>query len=407
MNKDIGNFQKKEIMKDIILNLHKGLSIEKAKERFEKEVGNVSSTEIAEIEQSLINEGVTVDEIKKFCNVHALIFQSTLGQTISKEESSAHPVYLFKLENEEIKKITVSLTKIIQYLGQHDIVKQKDEIKTILNKINGITVHYTRKEQILFPYLEKYGFFGPSKVMWGKDEEIRNILRKSIMDLKNISTKNSMDEYIQNNLKPLIEEVNGMIFKEEKILFPTALEKLNTNDWVEVLKASEDVGYVFIEKPKETEQLIHELRTAVTEVPTIKDDVLSFPSGELNLKEIMLLFNTLPVDLTFVDKNDKVKYFSEGKERIFLRARSIIGRKVQNCHPPESVEIVEKILKSFKEGTKDFFEFWINLNGRLVHIRYFAVRNSDKSYHGTLEVTQDITNIKNLNGERRLLDEKN
>jgi hypothetical protein len=406
MNEIQGKQQKKEVLKDIILKLHQGQSVEQAKERFEREVGSISSTEIAEIEQSLMNDGVSAEEIKKFCNVHALLFQSALGETITKEESSAHPVYLFKLENREIEKITIAIKKMIKDLGHHELVKQKEDIKNLLERLKGVKGHYTRKEQILFPYLEKYGLFGPSKVMWGKDEEIREILGKAITDIEGVTTKTRLDEYVEKNLNPLIEEVEGMIFKEENILFPTALEKLDTNDWVEVLKESEEVGYVFIERPKETEQLIRELRAAVVEEPMIKDDGISFPSGELHLKETMLLLNTLPVDITFVDKNDKVKYFSEGRDRIFLRARSVIGREVQNCHPPESVDVVEKILKSFKEGTKDFFEFWINFKGRFVHIRYFAVRDSDGSYQGTLEVTQDVTGIRKLKGERRLLDER-
>lgn len=399
--------QKKEILKDIILKLHQGQSVEKAKERFEKEVGNISSMEIAEIEQSLLNDGVTVDEIKKFCNVHALIFESALKKTVSKEQSSSHPVYLFKLENREIEKITSALKIIINDLELQKLDNKKENIKILLESLKNIKGHYTRKEQILFPYLEKYGFFGPSKVMWGKDEEIREILGVAITDIEKVTTKTQLDEYVVKNLNPLIEEVEGMIFKEENILFPAALEKLDTNDWVEVLKESEEVGYVFIEKPKETEQLIRELSAAVIEEPTIKYDKISFPSGDMYLKEMMLLLNTLPVDITFVDKNDEVKYFSEGRDRIFLRARSIIGRKVQNCHPPESVDVVEKILKSFKEGKKDFFEFWIPLNEKFVYIRYFAVRDVNRSYQGTLEITQDITEIKKLDGVRRLLDEKN
>lgn len=394
-------------MKEIILKLHKGLSLEKAKERFEKEVGAISSTEIAEIEQSLIQDGISIDEIKKFCNVHALLFQSSLGNTISKEESPAHPVFLFKLENREIEKITAKLKKIKENSSPPEFGKQKDDVQILLKKLNGVKGHYTRKEQILFPYLEKYGFFGPSKVMWGKDEEVKELLSKSINDIQNVKTKTQFNEYIEKNLNLLIEEVEGMIFKEENILFPTALEKLDSNDWVEVLKESEEIGYVFIEKPKETEQLIQELKSAIIEEPTIKNNQISFPSGDLHIKEIMTLLNTLPVDITFIDKDDKVKYFSEGKSRIFLRARSVIGRQVLHCHPPQSVDVVEKILKSFKDRSKDYYEFWINLQNKFLHIRYFAVRDNQKNYIGTLEVTQDITDIKKLEGEKRLLDEKN
>jgi PAS domain S-box-containing protein len=171
------------------------------------------------------------------------------------------------------------------------------------------------------------------------------------------------------------------------------------------LKESKDVGYIFIEPPKDIDTLINELKTAVIEEPVIKDEVINFPTGNLSPKELMFILNTLPVDITFIDENDNVKYFSGGRDRIFLRTKSVIGRKVQNCHPPQSVDKVEKILSDFKEGKKDSVSFWINYKGRFIYIKYFAVRDHNKKYLGTLEVTQNITEIKKLDGEKRLLDE--
>ncbi|MEK7354789.1 MAG: DUF438 domain-containing protein, partial [Chloroflexota bacterium] len=167
MATDMDKKAKKEILKDIILKLHSGLTAEKAKERFEKEVGNISSTEIADLEQSLINEGLSPEEIKKFCNVHALIFQSALEKAPSGELFEAHPINLFKLENREVEKLTGSLKNITAEKGNLPAMKSK--IKEALLKLKGIETHYERKEQLLFPFLEKAGFMGPSKVMWGKD----------------------------------------------------------------------------------------------------------------------------------------------------------------------------------------------------------------------------------------------
>jgi DUF438 domain-containing protein len=407
MTSDLSKEQKKEIIKDIILELHEGLPVQEAKERFMKEVGDVSSTEIAEIEQSLINEGLSPDEIKKFCNVHALLFQSALQQSVTAEESPAHPISLFKLENREIEKITEKLKEIKKKMEKDGLEQTLEEMKEWLNKLKGIEVHYTRKEQVLFPYLEKHGFFGPSKVMWGKDNDIRDLLRKSLSHIDTFKDKKGVDRFSKDFLAPLLEEVEGMIFKEENILFPTTLEKLSVDEWVDVIKESDEVGYVFIEKPKETEKLIGELKKAVIEEPSIKEgNILSFPTGEFTLKELMNMLNTLPVDITFVDKEDTVKYFSDSKERIFTRTKSIIGRKVQNCHPPQSLDVVERILNDFKENKKDFHDFWINFMEKLVYIRYFAVRDREGKYLGTVEVTQNIAPIKELKGEKRLLDEK-
>jgi hypothetical protein len=396
---------KKEVMKEIILQLHQGLSVEEAKERFEREVGDISSTEIAEVEQALINEGLSPEEIKKFCNVHALLFQSALEKTAAEETSPFHPVYLFKQENREIEKLVGALKEALARREEYKLPSLKAKLKELLGRLKGIETHYERKEQLLFPFLEKQGFMGPSKVMWGKDNEIRELLKRALNALDGITSEEELAAYTEETLNPLMEEILGMIFKEENILFPTSLEKLSASDWVEILRESDEIGYAFIQKPAETEVLMQDLERALLEEPVFQDNRVCFPTGTLGLNELMYLLNTLPVDLTFVDQDDTVRYFSQSKDRIFRRTKSVIGRKVQNCHPPQSVEVVEKILASFKEGKRDFYHFWLNLKGRLVYIRYFAVRDRDGRYLGTLEVTQDVTEIKGLKGEKRLLDE--
>ncbi len=404
---DIRNKQaKKEIMKDIIIKLHQGLSVEEAKDRFEKEVGNITSTEIADIEQGLINEGLSPEEIKKFCNVHALLFQSALEKAASEETFPSHPVYLFKLENREIEKLTASIKDLTAKREDYELASLKTDLRGLLLKLRGVEIHYERKEQLLFPFLEKQGFTGPSKVMWGKDNEVRDLLKAALNGIEEVSDKKTLRVYIKQTLNLLIEEVEGMIFKEEHILLPTSLEKLNASDWVDILEESDDIGYVFIEKPVETEALVREFKGALLEEPVFQDNAISLPTGTIGLNELMNLLNALPVDLTFVDKEDRVKYFSETGDRIFSRTKSVIGRQIQNCHPPQSVDVVEKILDSFKQGKEDFFDFWLNYRDKLVYIRYIAVRDREKRYLGTLEVTQDITGIKKLEGERRLIDER-
>ncbi|MEM4347330.1 MAG: DUF438 domain-containing protein [Candidatus Altiarchaeota archaeon] len=379
--------KKKEVVKEIIKQLHQGLSFEKAEEILLKEIGTITSHEIAEIEQSLINEGITVEEIKKFCNVHALLFETALKQEL-KEVSNAHPIYIFKLENREIEKI------LSQLKGE----RKKEKIRELLYKLRDIDKHYTRKEQLLFPYLERAGFYGPSKVMWGKHNDIRQMLRDAINKVDIVET-----EDLTHFLKPLIEEIEGMIFKEENILFPVSLEKLKIDDWIEILKQSRDVGYCYIEAPKDIEKLVEEIKRTTVEEPVYHDGIIEFPSGELSLEELVNILNNLPVDITFIDKNDTVAYFSETKNRIFLRPRAVLKRNVRNCHPPQSLDKVEEILNDFKSGKRDVAEFWINFKGRFVHIRYFAIRDQNGVYLGTLEVIQDITEIRKLEGEKRLL----
>ncbi|OGO31526.1 MAG: hypothetical protein A2Z29_10640 [Chloroflexi bacterium RBG_16_56_11] len=397
---------KKSTLKDIILKLHEGLSPQDAQQRFEKEVGKVSSSEIAEMEQSLIDDGLSPDEIKKFCNVHALIFQAALEKVTLEETSPSHPVYLFKLENREIEKQVDALKKMAERPPGTSLPSLRDGLKESLLKLRGIETHYQRKEQLLFPFLEKQGFMGPSKVMWGKDNEIRGMMKTAISRLDEIDSTGKLEQYKKETLSPLLEEINGMIFKEENILFPTSLEKLAPADWVEILRESVDIGYVYIEQPAETEELVKHLEVSLVGDACVRDDTIELTSGSIRLGELMPLLDPLPVDITFVDKDDTVRYFSQGKDRIFSRTKSVIGRRVQNCHPPQSLEVVEKILTSFKEGTEDSYDFWINLQGRMIYIRYFAVRDSQRRYLGTLEVTQDITGIQKLTGEKRLLDER-
>jgi len=119
---------------------------------------------------------------------------------------------------------------------------------------------------------------------------------------------------------------------------------------------------------------------------------------------IETILNHLPVEISFVDADDTVRYYSHGDNRIFKRTPAVIGRKVQNCHPQKSVHKVQQILDDFKSGKRDVAQFWINLNGRLIFIRYFAIRDRSHNYLGTLEATQDITDIKKIEGEKRLLD---
>ncbi|MGM0365787.1 MAG: DUF438 domain-containing protein [Actinomycetota bacterium] len=400
--------KKKKIVKEVIRQLHEGLSAQEAKERLQKEVGNISSSDIADIEQSLIDEGMSPDEIKKFCNVHALLFESSLQEMVSREESPSHPVNLFKQENREIEKILEKIKGLVSGKGKKDVGKLKTELEKTLKVLAKVDLHYVRKEQLLFPYLERYGFMGPSKVMWGKDNEIRGLLKGSMAELGKVSGEGQWEEYVKKYINPLVEEVEGMIFKEENILLPTSQEKLSNDDWIGILKESSELGYVFIEKPKQISKVIEELKGAVPAEPEIKaEGLISFPTGELKLGELMYILNMLPVDLTFVDSNDKVKYFSDNKNRVFVRTRSVIGREVRNCHPPQSVDAVEKILEDFKEKRRDDADFWINFKGRFVYIKFFAIRDEAKNYLGTLEVAMDATHIRSLKGEKRLLDEGN
>jgi DUF438 domain-containing protein len=190
-----------------------------------------------------------------------------------------------------------------------------------------------------------------------------------------------------------------MIAKEEEILFPMCLDTLTDEEWYEVARQSLEYGFCLFDpavawKPEGVEME----EEASTEAGRIQ-----LPSGSFDVPELLAVLNTIPFDMTFVDKEDKVRFFTQGKERIFARSRAILGRKVQQCHPPSSAHVVEKILDDFRSGREDHAAFWITLKDRFIHIEYFALRGPEGEYLGTLEVSQDLTEKRKLEGEQRLL----
>jgi DUF438 domain-containing protein len=389
---DTSTADRKEKVKDIILALHKGLPVQQAKARFETEVGDISATEIAQIEQELLTEGMSVDEVKKLCNVHALLFERSLKEQMTSEEATSHPVHLFKLENREIEKITASLK---------DAAARKDRaaVGGLLEKLRPLEVHYTKKEQLLFPFLEREGFMGPSKVMWGKHNDIRAMFKDALLTLE---TAEDFELYREKKLDPLIEEIDGMIFKEEQILFPTSIEKLKPDDWLEILKQGSELGYAFIEGPGEIDRLMKELKANLCAESGAADGYVDFPTGRVSVNELMVILNTLPVDISFVGADNRVKYFSESSDRIFVRTKAVIGREVKNCHPPQSVDRVMTVIEELRSGKSKSVDFWLTIKGRLIYIRYFGIFDGNGTYLGTLEVTQDITDLQKLAGEKRL-----
>lgn len=264
--------------------------------------------------------------------------------------------------------------------------------------------HYSRKENLLFPFLEKYGIYGPTKVMWAVDDGIRI----GIKEVKQKLTQfDGHAEIVVDLAKRVLKEVTEMIYKEEHILLPMALEKLTEDEWLQIAVQSEDVGYCLI-APEKKWILVRAAEPGADqglESNPLQEGYIRMSTGILSVKQLESILNHLPVDLTFIDENDIVRYFSHGKERIFVRTKAVIGRSVQNCHPPQSVHVVDKLLADFKAGVKDEEDFWIPIKDKFVYIRYFAVRDEEGKYLGTLEFTQNIKPIQELTGQKRILSE--
>jgi hypothetical protein len=206
---------------------------------------------------------------------------------------------------------------------------------------------------------------------------------------------------LQDAALTLSETLSNHFYKENHILFPTALKAIEAQEWSDIKRQFDEIGYCCF--TPESARLKPEAEE-IKRPQHAAEGPIAFETGSFSKEELELLLNTLPVDITFIDKDDTVRYFSQGKDRIFVRTKAVIGRKVQQCHPQKSVHKVNQILEAFKNGSKDVAEFWITLNGRLVYIRYFPVRKASGDYLGCLEVTQDLTEIKKIEGEKRLLD---
>lgn len=398
---------KQRILKGLINDLHKGRDFDEVKKEFGNLVEGVDATEIADMEQQLINEGMPPEEIKMLCDVHAAVFREALLKNEQHELVPGHPLHDLKHENDEARKVLSEMEQIIESLSKaEEGDKAATLLKVLQEKVNlfreDIGRHYSKKENIFFPYLEKHNITGPTSVMWSVDDEIRDIIKQFSNHIGGLQGKNNKDASgIKDSFVKVKDKVIEMFFKEENILTPMMKDALTEAEWSEIKEQSSEFGVIF-SRPEldlwQPQQIPQKPTGAEGQTNTMELD-----TGSLTPKQVNTILTSLPIDITFVDKNDVVRYFSQGKERIFTRTKSIIGRKVQNCHPPESVHVVEKIVNDFKTGKHNTAEFWLELNGSFIYIKYLALRDENAEYLGTMEVSQDLTRLRALQGERRLL----
>lgn len=404
MSELINNRERRiEDLKGIIRHLHGGAPADEVRGMLRGIVRETDATEIAAMEQSLIADGMPVEEVRAMCDLHSQVLgEFVVAAPGAGEVPPGHPVDTFRRENEAILAAVARLRDALGALAAAGMPEARDRARAAANELFDVEKHYRRKEDLLFPFLEKHGIVGPSKVMWSKDDEARGLL-KALAEALAVEEA-SVDEWslvVEAVGEPAAAALAEMVSKEELVLLPLALGTLSADEW----------GLVHAESPRIGWCLVPPREGWMPPLPSFPSDALSLPagravalpSGHLTLEQLQGIFEALPVDLTFVDADDRVAFFSEGPDRVFSRTRAILGRRVQHCHPPKSVDVVERILADFRAGTQSVAEFWLELHGRFVHVRYFAVRDAKGAYAGCLEVTQDVTRIRALTGERRLL----
>jgi hypothetical protein len=402
------SIKRKAKLKELILKLHDGESEADIRQELIEALTDIPYGDVVEVEQELIAEGLPEEEILKLCDIHSAVLHGKVDLSGAKETPEGHPIDVMKKENIELKKVTAQIRGLLEKIsrsGEEDVAKDILGLRVLFNQLFDADKHYQRKEYLIFPYLETKGITGPPKVLWGKDDEIRELLKGAIelLQVEGITVKELIAS-AEMILLPAAQGIDDMVIKEEEILFPMSLDNISDGEWYEISKQSLEIGYCLYDPQVDwrpegiAEESINEMQQSGGQI--------QLPSGGFNVEELLAIMNHLPVDMTFVDRNDKVKYFSQGAERVFQRNRAILNRDVRLCHPPASAHIVDKIVADFKSGKESRAPFWINMGGKMIHIEYFALRNDKGEYLGTLEVSHNVNVYRELEGEQRILSYK-
>lgn len=396
--------ERKDRLKELILKLHEGASEQDVREELMDTLRSIPYGEVVEVEQELISEGLPEEEVLRLCDAHSAVLQGNIDHSGSKEIADGHPIDVFIKENAEVKKVTSRIRKVLDDIRNVADLEMSSllELRGLFNALFDIDKHYQRKEYLLFPFLESKGITGPPKVMWAKQDEIRELIKGAIELLQTAGLeRDDLLQAAEMVLLPAIAGVDDMTIKEEEILFPMSHDRLTESEWYEISQQTPEIGFCLYDPPQSwkplwaAEQNINEVQKT--------GGTIQLPTGSFTVEELLAILNTLPIDMTFVDKDDKVKYFSQSADRIFQRNRAILNRDVRHCHPPGSAHIVDKIVDDFRSGKASKAPFWISKGGKFIHIEYFALRSERGEFLGTLEVSHDLTGYRSLEGEQRIL----
>lgn len=379
--------ERQEKLKELMLRLHQGEKEEVIQEEFNKHFDSVSPYEIQVMERNLMQEGITYEEIMSLCKIHASLMSAKVeaGEGMPDFEKEGHPVMVLKKENLALRGAIDRIERLLQAY-----VSSKDEdllkgLKRQISLLDQFENHYLRKEYALFPIMESKGITAPPKVMWGVHDEIREIYK---------NFKQAFDEQADDVMEQFLvakEELLEMIFKEENILIPMVAQAFHVDDWEKMAQDTPQYGYCIV--TPEAEWKVEKKPSTIQSKEEIQETGdIPLSTGSLSLEQLDLLLNLLPMELSFVDKDNIVKYYNEGngEEKIFKRTKSAIGRDVINCHPPKSHAIVTKLFEQLRSGQKEKEEMWFKKEDKMIHVTYHAVRNAQGEYMGVLEYVQNI-----------------
>lgn len=412
--------EKKEVIKAVLRELHSGVSLEVLKERFKEFLKDISPMEIPLIEQELVREGVPIQEIIKLCDLHVALFRDFLISRELEDVPEGHPLNLLLMENEYLLKKAEALNIYALSLSRATSEDEKkaliNNIRDLINDLRKIRVHYRKIQMLIFPYLEKRGISAVPRVLWAREDEIIVKLRGMVKLLES-------NDYMQiaKRASEIANGISEIIFRENKILFPAVWVLLSEGEWAAINDEANKIGWLVNLDVKWTprgeptmpyevkgvvsgevlEKLPQEMKIMALaggikpdEYELIRQGDLNLETGFINLDELKSLIKSLPLEVTFADINDRVRFFSEGKfHKGFARSKTILGRRVEYCHPPRLEAFIKKVLNELKSGAKNYEIFWTKMGDRIIRVMVVALRNDEGKYLGALEIVEDLTEI--------------
>ena len=384
--------------------------------KYEEAIEQVQPFDVMAIVHDMMQQnpgGEELSKLKKGINRSLnMLYKGLVSREIP--EYGRKPFWgLLQQENNEMNERLIALRPFIKAFnekeaGEEKIASSLLEIKNRVEALQEFNLHYVKKENILFPVVEKHlPEYGCLPMMWSYHDDIRNFIKDTV----GIIEKGNPDLKVLNRLLgDLFFNMYAIRFREEYILFPVVFDLIQEDELHEMLEQSFDVGFSFIPAPskkllkKRPPKPVGKKDEKLLTIDELGDKLLDFDTGKLTIKQAIMMLNHLPVDVTFVDENDAVRYFSTPGDRIFPRSKAIIGRLVENCHPPSSVHVVKELVEAFRTGKKQKESFWIQMGSKFILIQYFALHDPEGNFRGTLEVSQDVSDIRKLEGEKRLME---
>ena len=423
-DKQVTNDERLNLLKSYIHRVSDGEELETVQQEFKENFSDVSAVEIAQAEQQLIKDGFSIQEMQNLCDIHSVMFhgmtqeeklemmqiemkngalQSNIQKADAEDESEKILENVNNLDDEEI----ISKVKEYQEIKGHPLnilSKENDAIESLLKNINQkreqgnkihdipddleklrtIAQHYGKKDELIFPLLsDKYGFSGPSNVMWGVEDEIRNDI------------KTSMDTNDEELLTKALKRADEMIYKEKNILFPLCTEFFTEEEWINIARDMPLYGPCLIDELPVWYKVI---KTENDNKSGIKDDKIVQPGGTLTLKQTRSILNIIPMEITVLDDNNINVFFDEVEPKLFLRPKMALNREVFSCHPPDVTPMVKGLLNQFRSGEKESMHVIGMKMGQKVLINYYALRDEDGNYLGAMEAVLKLDDIvKNVN----------